>query len=283
MTSASGPPWPFLAAPAALRAAADGRAILGPGVQGFDLLNRTFDRIFVVTLRRATDRQERLRQRLRGLDYQLFFGFDKAELDLAALERDGVYSEARARKVHRQGKSMPPGHVGCSMSHRAIYQAVVANGWRRVLIFEDDVLPRAEAMGELAPALAELPPSWELLYLGYEHGERTRPYDRVKQAAYLPLAALRLIKWTPRQVMGLYPKAFSKHLRRAGKHHCTHAYAVTATGARKLLQEQTPVAYMADQLLLKLCMGGEIEAYLTDPKFFDQDSFLGTTGTYTTG
>lgn len=259
------------------------RTILAPAVQAFDLLNRTFDRIWVVTLRRATDRQEKLRERLRGLDYQLFFGFDKADLDLEALERAGAYSAARARKVHRQGKLMPPGHVGCSMSHRAIYEATVSNGWDRVLILEDDVVPRVEAMEELAPALAELPSDWELLYLGYEHGERTRPRDRLKQAAYLPLAALRLIKWTPRQVMGLHPRPFSAHLRRAGKHHCTHAYAITGRGAKKLLDEQTPVAYMADQLLLKLCIGGEIEAYLTDPKFFDQDSFLGHTGTYTTG
>jgi glycosyl transferase family 25 len=251
-------------------------------VQGYDLLNRTFERIFVLTIRRASGRHAKLRERLQGLDYELFYGFDGAELDLAALERAGTYSEARARKVHRHGRTMQLGQVGCAMTHRAIYEKVVENGWERVLIFEDDAFPRVEAMGELEAALRELPSTWEFLYLGYEHGEVTRAWDRVKQAWYLLLAALRLIKWTPRQVLGLFPAPYSAHLRRAGKHHCTHAYAVSQSGARKLLAEQTPVAYLADQLPLKLCIGGEIEAYLTDPKFFDQDSFLGKTETFTT-
>jgi len=254
-----------------------------PSVQGYDLLNRTFEHIFVLTIERGSGRHEKLRERLDGLRYQLFYGFDGAELDVPALEKAGFYSEARARKVHRHGKTMQLGQLGCAMTHRAIYQKVVVNGWERALIFEDDVLPRPEAMGELAGALGELPPSWEFLYLGYEHGEVTRAWDRVKQAGYLPLAALRLIKWTPRQVLGLHPSPYSPHLRRAGKHHCTHAYAVSLNGARKLLAEQTPVAYLADQLPLKLCIGREIEAYLTEPKFFDQDSFLGNTGTFTTG
>lgn len=254
-----------------------------PGVQGYDLLNRTFERIFVLTIGRGRGRHEKLRERLAGLHYELFYGFDGAELDPEGLERAGFYSEARARRVHRHGKAMQLGQLGCAMTHRAIYQKMVVNGWKQVLIFEDDVLPRPEAMGELEAALGELPPTWEFLYLGYEHGEVTRLWDRVKQGVYLVLAALRLIKWTPREVLGLHPSPYSPHLRRAGKHHCTHAYAVSLSGARKLLAEQTPVAYLADQLPLKLCMGRVIEAYLTDPKFFDQDSFLGNTGTFTTG
>jgi len=135
--------------------------------------------------------------------------------------------------------------------------------------------------GERRAALAQLPPGWELLYLGYEHGERASAWDRVKQAAYLPLAALRLIHFTPREVLGLHAAPYSKNLRRAGKHHCTHAYAVSPAGARKLLAAQTPVAFSSDQLLVKLCIAGQLEAYVAEPKFFGQDSWHGRTAAYT--
>jgi glycosyl transferase family 25 len=250
-------------------------------MDGFDALNGWFDRILMITLARATDRQALARQRLAGLDFAFFPGTDKQDLDLGSLERDGVYSPALARRATRHRRALRPGEVGCALSHRAVYQAVVDQGWRRVLIFEDDAFPYPEALPQVGAALAQLPESWELLYLGYEHGERAGPWERVKQAAYLPLAALRLIHWTPREVLGLHAAPFSANLRRAGKHHCAHAYAVSASGARKLLQAQTPVAFSADQLLLKLCIGGQLEAYVTEPKLFGQDSWLGRTAAYT--
>jgi glycosyl transferase, family 25 len=251
-------------------------------MDGFEVLNRFFDRIIVISLRRATERHARLRERLAGLNYEIHWGTDAAEMDLAELERSGAFSEARARRVHRNGKLMAPGHLGCSFSHRGVWEAVVRNGWKRVLIFEDDVLPRPEARSDLvATALGELPEDWDLVYLGYEQGEVTRARDRVKQGFYLVLASLRLIKWTPRQVLGLHPTRHSTHLRRAGKHYGAHAYGVTQRCARLLLEAQTPVAWMTDQLLLHLCMGREVEGFHTDPKLFDQDSLKGTTATYT--
>jgi len=41
-------------------------------MEAFDVLNRTFDRIFVISLRRARERHGLLRERLRGLDYEIF-------------------------------------------------------------------------------------------------------------------------------------------------------------------------------------------------------------------
>ncbi len=65
------------------------------------------------------------------------------------------------------------------------------------------------------------------------------------------------------------------NLRRAGRHLCTHAYAVTLEGARKLLAAQTPVAFNADQLLAFLVLRGRLEAFVTQPMFFDQEVFAG--------
>jgi glycosyl transferase, family 25 len=243
------------------------------GAAPFEVLGRFFDRILVVTLARAQERQARVRQRLAGLPYEFLEGFDKVHLDRAALAREGLYDEATARRASRYGRDITLGHLGCSLSHRKIYEETVRNGWRRVLVFEDDVVPRPEALPTAAAALAELPPDWELVYLGYENFETVTLRDRLKQAAYLGLAAARLMKWTPAQVRRFHPRPFSPHLRVAGLHHCTHAYGFTLEAARKLLAAQTPVARNADQLLIHLVLGGELRAFVTEPQLFDQERY----------
>ncbi|MFT3913996.1 MAG: glycosyltransferase family 25 protein [Anaeromyxobacteraceae bacterium] len=246
-----------------------GEAAAGPG--RFEALNAFFDRILVVTLARAKDRQARLRERLAGLRYELLLGFDKAQLDFAALARDGVYDPARARAVDRHGREMKPGEVGCSLSHRKIYADAVREGWGRVLVLEDDAVPHVEAMAGAAEALGELPEGWELVYLGWENFETVTLRDRLKQAAYVGMAAARLMKWTPSQILRFHPRPFSPHLKTAGLHHCTHAYAFTTAGARKLLEAQTPTAYVADQLLIHLILSGQLRAFVMEPQLFGQE------------
>jgi hypothetical protein len=43
--------------------------------------------------------------------------------------------------------------------------------------------------------------------------------------------------------------------------------------AKKLLAAQTPVVYRADDLLSSTIMKGELNAFVTNPKFFDQEIF----------
>jgi glycosyl transferase family 25 len=237
-------------------------------------LHRAFDRIFVVSLARATDRQARIRERLAGLRYELHLGVDKRDLDPARLLAEG-YDEAAARRASRLSRPMSPGEIGCALSHRQLYRAAVQQGWGRVLVFEDDVAPRREELAALPAVLGQLPPSWELLYLGWTNFERVTLRHRAKQAAYLAMSAARLMKWTPREVLRLHPAAHSPNLRRAGLHHCTHAYAFTQAGARKLLAAQTPLAHVADQLLIHLVLRGELEAYVAEPNLFDQEAGAG--------
>ena len=79
--------------------------------------------------------------------------------------------------------------------------------------------------------------------------------------------------WTYKMVSNLLPGPYSAHLKKAGFHDCTHAYAVTAEAAKKLLAGQSPVVYRADDLLSSTIMKGELSAFITDPKFFDQEIF----------
>jgi glycosyl transferase family 25 len=237
----------------------------------FDALNAAFDRIFVITLERAKERQARVTKDLDGLKFQFHPGADKNQLDFAALERDGVLSQAAAQRNSRVGKALKPGEVGCALSHRQIWEETVRQGWKRVLVFEDDACTVPEALPELGEALTELPPDFDLAYLGWTNFETVTMRERIKQGIYLLLSALRLMKWTPGQVLRFHPRPYSKHLRRAGLHHCTHAYALSTAGARKLLEAQTPVAHASDQVMIWMILRARLEAFICVPKFFAQD------------
>ena len=161
------------------------------------------------------------------------------------------------------------------MSHLEIYRRVLAGGWRRVLVFEDDVVPIPAALPFVGAALEQLPDSWELVYLGYDRNERVSAKDRRKQAAYRVLSALRLVKWTQTEVSNLYPRPFSPNLVRAGHHDCTHAYGITPSSARKMLAAQSPVALNVDSALTRVILRGEMEAYACVPVLFSQAGGVG--------
>ena len=233
-------------------------------------LNAYFDHVYVLTLRRATDRHPLLARTLAGLEYELVYGQDKADLDRADLERRGIYDDAAARRAHRLGRGVTLGHIACVLSHQAIWRRVLEEGHRRVLVLEDDAEPIPEAAASTTAVLEQLPPGFELAYLGYHLHEKVTLRRRLDQAAYVALGAVRLIRWTPREALNLLPRPHSPNLRRAGLHDYTHAYALTPSAARKLLAAQTPVILNVDTGITRLILRGELEAYVAEPKLFRQ-------------
>ena len=237
-------------------------------------LNGWADRVLVVTLARAADRQARIRERLRGVRFEFFPGTDKADLDRDRLLKEGAFDESGTPRAFRHTREMNLGEIGCALSHRRIYEAAVAGGWARTVVLEDDVVPRAADLACLPAALSELPPGWDLCYLGYMKNEAPSGWDRTKRAAYVALAPLRLVRWRLGEARRLLPAPFSPHLRRAGLHACTHAYAVSLEGARKLAAAQTPVSLRADWLFSSLILRGELSAFVAEPRLFDQEDVV---------
>jgi glycosyl transferase family 25 len=236
-------------------------------------LEQYFDKILVVTVPRFTDRHERVKQSLEGLPFDFFWGADKLALDYDTAKTNGTYDEQRAKKLQRQGKVLNLGEIACSLSHRMVYAEMVKNNWKKVLILEDDVLANIKGLAQLPAALDELPNDWELVYLGYLKHEKITTSLKTKQFFYKILSALGLMAWTYKMVTNLLPKPYSTHLKKAGFHDCTHAYAVTLQAAEKLQAAQTPVVYRADDLLSATIMKGVLKAFVTEPKFFDQEIF----------
>ena len=234
-------------------------------------LESYFDKILVVSVPRFTDRHKSVAEKLQGLHFDFFWGADKMHLDGEMLSRN--YNEIKARKLQRQGKALNFGEIACALSHRMVYDAMIENNWNKVLILEDDVLPVHDKLEQLSPTLDELPANWELVYLGYLKHEIVTPELKRKQFFYRMLSLFGLMKWNFKMVGNLLPKPYSPHLRKAGFHDCTHAYAITLEAAKKLRAAQSPVVYRADDLLSATIMKGELKAFVTDPKFFDQEVF----------
>jgi glycosyl transferase family 25 len=236
-------------------------------------LEQFFDKIVVVSVPRFTGRHEKVKQQLQGLTFEFFWGADKLKLNEEALKEKGVYDELQTKKNQRQGKALNPGEIACSLSHRMLYEEMVKQQWEKVLVLEDDVLPLIDGMEYLPPALHELPPDWELVYLGYLKHEQVTAGLKAKQFFYKIISSFGLMTWTYKMVTNLLPKPYSAHLKKAGFHDCTHAYAITLQAAKKLLAAQSPVVYRADDLLSSTIMKGELNAFVTEPKFFDQELF----------
>ena len=237
------------------------------------LIQQYFDKILVISVPRFTDRHRRVEEHLQGLQFEYFWGADKLLLDYNTAKADGTYDEQRAKKLQRQGKVLNLGEIACSLSHRNVYSAMIENNWKRVLVLEDDVLPLYDNLIALPEVLRELPANWELVYFGYLKHEKVTAGLKIKQYFYKILSRLGLMRWNYKMVTNLLPKPYSRHLKKAGFHDCTHAYAITMEAAQKLLAAQTPVVYRADDLLSSTIMRGELDAYITQPKFFDQEIF----------
>lgn len=238
----------------------------------FESLNGFFDHIYVITLRRAEDRQRQIRGLLEGLNYEFFYGADKAEFSIPEIKERGIYDEEKARRLHRYGKPLMAGQIGCSWSHLRVYEDMAQKGYSNALILEDDVVPKIAELPLFSTIISELPPDWELLYLDHNRHSEQGTTTRIKQLYYHLLRIFGAVKWSHATIRNLYARPYSKHLRRAGYHDYTNAYALTLPGAKKLAALQTPIAYLADNLLAHACSNQVVNGYICLPELFSQES-----------
>jgi glycosyl transferase, family 25 len=235
----------------------------------FNVLNNYFDKIWVLSLNTATERRVNIEQLLDGLNFSFFEATDKSFLYETALMASKVYDKALAQQYERYSKPMSLGQIACALSHKRMYELIINNGYNRTLILEDDVEPIHENISKINDILKALPDSWELLYFDYSRNEQLQ---KVKQYWYHIIHALGGLKWSHQMIRNLYAKPYNKYLNIAGYHDYTDAYAITLDGAEKLLAMQTPLAYVADNLLAHACSGKRVEGYISLPKLFLQTS-----------
>jgi glycosyl transferase, family 25 len=234
------------------------------------LLNQYFDKIYVLTIKRMQERHALLAKNLEGLQYELFYGLDKNDITLEEYETNGIYNNQTYLKYNKDGTQMRLGVFCCAMGHKAIYEDMLKHKIKSALIIEDDAFLLQDNLEAIPAIFAQLPSTWELLYLGYDKNDRYSFGKKLKSIWYQIFPWHTLLKLRSSQFKKYYAKPLTKNIWQSGFHDCTHAYAITNMAAQKLIAMQTPLIFKSDTLLSYAVSLNQVEGYITKPKIFDQ-------------
>lgn len=238
----------------------------------FQQINKYYDKIYVLSVESAVDRRKQFAELFNGLDYSFFFGADKNKFSIEEVTSKNIFSDVLTRTNHRFSKTMKPGEIACSWSHKIIYEDMLANNYNRILIFEDDAVPDLKMMPLVSDILNEIPGDCELLMWGWGKNGSATISGRLKQFIYHIQHSLGKLKWSHRIIRNMYARPFSKHLKKAGFHDYTYAYAINRSGVEKLIKLQTPIQYIADNLLAYAATKGIANSYIIWPQVFLHDT-----------
>jgi GR25 family glycosyltransferase involved in LPS biosynthesis len=95
-------------------------------------------RIFVITLPDSTSRQESVKSQLHALNlpFEFFEGVDGRKISDDEIAK--YYDTKRANKY--LGRDITKGEIGCALSHKNIYEKLIANNIQRAIVLEDDII-----------------------------------------------------------------------------------------------------------------------------------------------
>jgi|SoiMethySBSTD1v2_1073268.scaffolds.fasta_scaffold191206_2 GR25 family glycosyltransferase involved in LPS biosynthesis len=238
----------------------------------FDALREFHDGAFVITAPGFEDRQESARRELGEGNFQFIFGINRESTSKEELTAQGLYDEARAIELDRSSKPMSLGHVCCSIGHANVYRHMIEYGIERALIFEDDVVIRPVDSNEIEAIVADIPDDAELIYWGWAGGGYRPVHGPLKQTLYHVQHAIGVLKYDHTMIRNLYAEPYNEHFDVAGKRLLAHAYTLTLSAAEKILSLNTPIALNGDNALLYAVLRGDVRAYNSKVKLFDQRS-----------
>ncbi|CCW61854.1 unnamed protein product [Phytomonas sp. EM1] len=155
-----------------------------------------FDACYVINLDRRPDRWAHISSEIRKRRLSKFFqpgvsvtrvsGIDGSSLDVAELHASGAITELGYQRfllpVEEKlfGMDLTPGAVGCALSHRAVWEKVVAAKQTAALILEDDAEFNPKLPRQLAELWGRIPADWGVVYLGgldlLAQGKPPRPF-----------------------------------------------------------------------------------------------------------
>ncbi|CAG8737909.1 5883_t:CDS:1, partial [Racocetra fulgida] len=137
------------------------------------------------------------------------------------------------------------GPKACYLSHYSVFELIVKNGYENAVIFEDDVDMELNITDIMSEVHHNLPNNWDMLYLGHCHEKGDK----------------------------LFKTNLTVHvLHKSGYPKCAHGYAVSARGAKKLLEKLKidNTTNKIDRDIPALIMSGEIISYSIYPRIVVQ-------------
>jgi glycosyl transferase family 25 len=183
--------------------------------------------IWVLNLKKDRHRLRFISKQLRalGLDFTVV-----EALDGAFLSPEDWMRYSRERALQFSGRELTPGEVGCALSHARMWERMVREGLKELLIFEDDVWI-GRALPDILRHRSRLPKDWELVNFSTD---------------------------APQEPFG----DFLTDIYRASRHKelpdRASAYLLNTKGAKKLLGHVYPIGHTADGLTWRTDITGVI-------------------------
>lgn len=235
-----------------------------------------FDKSFVISAKDNIERRKYMRDILSNLDINYEFFDAVIGNNLSEKEIDKVYDEEKAKKHKTIKRSLRKSEIGCALSHLNIYKQIIEQDLNNALIFEDDIKPVYDNIDNYVDnALKELPPDWDLFLLGTLNHYETASFSyKLKLISYYPfIKTFFPVKneYRYQELWNIYPKKFSKSLKRAGYFMGCHAYGISRAGAQKILNYSDDIFTPMDCLLSLMVIEGHFRGFMTKKNMFDQN------------
>lgn len=170
----------------------------------------------------------------------------KALLAKLGLNDTIIFPAINGKKMNITGTAeyFSPGMVGCFLSHFVIIQNAVIEGYKSILIFEDDFKLIGNGQTLMEKALPIIPTDWEVVWLGYYHRQNDVHKRQVNDYWSVP-----------------------------NYYHGTHAYMLRG---RAILQVYNALKKIKNQLDIQLHLfldKSDLKVYAPTTKFFEQVGF----------
>ncbi|ETE70994.1 Procollagen galactosyltransferase 1, partial [Ophiophagus hannah] len=146
-----------------------------------------FDEVFMINLKRRTDRRERMLKTLyeQEIDCKIVDAVDGKAMNKSQVDAMGI-KMLPGYKDPYHGRPLTKGELGCFLSHYNIWKEVVERGLEKSVVFEDDLrfeIFFKRRMMNLMFDLEEEGLDWDLIYIGrkrmqVEHPEKAVPNIR---------------------------------------------------------------------------------------------------------
>ena len=214
-------------------------------------------KIYVINLKRAADRRAHMEKKLQalGLEAEFFEAYDGRNLT----DDEPLFDKELS--LERNGQALTKGELGCSMSHRALYERIVKDNIDRALILEDDITLDPRIVSLLSDERFLTSVHWDWLQIDYNKVGWWYVTDSFRSARVQIQRRPSFIFYFVAKIPFIFFIAAFEKLRdeyyRATKPaivpffrplYLASAYVVTRHAAEVLLKLQTPVVYAADRL-----------------------------------
>ncbi len=231
--------------------------------------------IYVVTIKRNLDRQTRMTKLLNKhyLQFSFIEGIDGEQLNSNTFKQ--VFDANKSRS--RLGYDITKNEVACSLSHINALKTFLENDNQDyALILEDDIV--ITNFDSLKDAIDQLPnkKQWDLLYLGYQDMNIRMPFFmKFKYHFIYPiLNVLKLKIYDLKKIKRIFGRPYNNYWFRAGSHNTSHAYVVSKSAAKKIIDYNTPVFLQADVVLMDMIVEGKLKAFALNKPVFYQSDYL---------